>query len=276
MSRGVVYYNAGTSHLVRLLVSLRSLRRYYEGPVTILSEENDSSDICFGIGDALDAEVKDWNCGVPEGRNRRLLAKTRYYAGSPYDITIAMDSDTLVLGPISELFPEAEKAQFCVAQIGHLKSTDWPFARRIRAWQSLRPSDVGPATNFGPAINCGVLAFQKDADFCRNWMEMALPGRNKFIPDEVCCQLTLHRFPHLILDRRWNCSCKYDDPNTPGTRIIHYHGRKHCRIGLPFHGVRWISELEACVNENTASIRDWMPAGDGTLTNFLSPQENPT
>jgi hypothetical protein len=269
MNGGVIYYNAGTSHLVRMMISLATLRRFYGGPVTILSEENDSSEICFQIAEALQAEVKEWNCGIPAGKNRRLLAKTRYHLGSPYDITIALDSDTLILGPIEELFRQAQDSEFCVAQFADWKSYDRIIAQRIRAWSRLRASDVKSALAFGTAINCGVIAFQKNAVFCRDWLQMALPGRNLFIPDEVICQLTLHRYPHRILDRRWNCSCKYDNPDKLDTRIIHYHGGKHCRVGLPFHGRKWTKELENALKKNLASLREWMPAGDRTLIQFL-------
>src|ERR1700677_386889 len=95
MNRGVIYYNTGQSHLVRLLVSIHSLRQFYDGPITILSEGSDSHEICFMIGEALAVEVKKWNCRVPEGKNRAFLAKTRYHLGSPYLTTVVLDADTL-------------------------------------------------------------------------------------------------------------------------------------------------------------------------------------
>jgi hypothetical protein len=274
-SRGVIYYNNGTSCAVRLLVSLFSLRRHYSGPVTILSEGAESRALCAKIGKALNAEVCEWNCGVPEGRNRAYLAKTRYAFGTPYETTIALDSDTLVVGAIDELFQIAENNSFCVAQLGQWRSNGRTISRRIRQWREFLPADIKPALGFGPAINCGVVAFTRDAQLYQDWMTSALPGRHFFIPDEVCCQVMLHRYPHKVLDGIWNCSCKHDDPNRVGVRIIHYHGRKHCRIGLPFHGEKWFDTFRTVLRQNIADVQNWSPAGDRALRRQLNQKHSP-
>lgn len=269
-STGVIYYNTGTSCAVRLLVSLFSLRQHYAGPVTILSEGDDSHDLCRRIGDALGAAVLTWDCGVPPGTNRAYLAKTRYHLGTPFDTTLALDSDTLVVGAVDEIFDWARKDSFCVAQLGNWQTSGPVISQRLREWSAVAPSAVESALAFGPAINCGVVVFTRDASLCREWPEMAVLGREFFIPDEVCCQLLLPRHPHRILDGRWNRSCKHDDPDLPDTRIIHYHGRKHCRKGLPFHGAKWVAVFQKVLDQNLAGVREWMPAGDRMLRQFLA------
>lgn len=271
-TRGVIYYNTGRSCGVRLLVSLFSLRQHYSGPVTLLSEGAESHELCSRIASALGAAVVEWDCGVPPGPNRAYLAKTRYHLGSPYDTTLALDSDTLVTGPVEELFELTEKHSFCVAQISNWITSGSTIARRIREWEALYPQEVAAALAFGPAINCGVVAFTRDSALCRDWCATALPGREFFIPDEVCCQLMLPRYPHHILDGRWNRSCKHDDPGLPDTRIIHYHGRKHCRPGLPHHGKLWVDMFERARSLNLAGLREWLPAGDRMLRRYLLQQ----
>lgn len=268
MKRGVIYYNTGNSCALRLLVSLHSLRRYYDGPVTILSEGEESHRFCHRIGTALKAEVIEWDCGVPVGKHRVYLAKTCYHLGTPYELTVALDADTLVVGRIDELFDIAEQAEFCVAQLGSWRSSGRTIATRIRRWESSLPDDMAAALAFGPAINCGVVAFRKDSRFYADWLRLALPGRETFIPDEVCCQVVLHRYPHLVLDGKWNRSCKHDDPDLPDTRIIHYHGRKHCRPGLPWHGGTWVAEYDKAVAGNVGSAAEWQPAGDRMMRRF--------
>jgi hypothetical protein len=263
--RGVLYYNTGTACAVRLLVALVSLRRHYDGPVTILSEGEASHEKCRAIAAATGAEFKEWNCEVPEGPNRVYLAKTRYFAGTPYETTVALDSDTLVVGGIEELFEQAEEASFCVSQLADWRSSGSTIAARIRGWAPWLPADIELALHFGPAINCGVVSFRKDATIFEDWLRLALPGRRNFIPDESCCQVILHRYPHRILDGRWNRSCKHDNPDDAETRIIHYHGAKHCRPGLPFHGNRWVAAWEQVRKANLANIRRWAPAGDRML-----------
>jgi hypothetical protein len=267
--RGVIYYHTGTGCAVRLLVSLYSLRRHYDGPVTILSEGEESHPLCKKIGAALNAEILEWDCEVPSGKNRVFLAKTRYHTITPYDATVALDTDTLILGGIDELFEQAEQATFCVAQIADWKTQGPKITSRIKAWETFMPEWMEGAIDFGPAINCGVVAFTKDALLYQDWHRLALLGRETFIPDEVCCQVILHRYPHCILSGIWNHSCIHDHRPLDATRIIHYHGRKHCRIGLPHHGAKWMAAFDEVCSKNIAGINEWLPAGDRMLRRFL-------
>lgn len=268
-SRGVIYYNRGTGCTVRLLVSMMSLRKHYAGPITILSEGEESHPYCERIGKALGVRVKRWESGVSPGKNAAFLAKTLLNQGTPYDITLAIDSDTLILGAIEELFDAAEKGSFCVAHFANRLTTRGVLNRRLRRWADIAQSDLEAAIRFGPAINTGVMAFTKDASIFQEWYTLAEKGRHHFIPDEVSCQLLLHRHKHQIVDGRWNRSCKHDNPDLPDTKIIHYHGKKHCRDGLPFHGRKWVMAFQEAYRANTAEIRSWAPAGDIRLEKFL-------
>ena len=266
---GVIYYNHGTRAAVRLLISLESLRRYYAGPVTILSDGDDSHALCKQIAEAHDAQWRPWSPDIPPGKNTTYLAKTLYHTASPYEVTVCLDNDTLVVGKIDELFERAMLTSFAVAQLGDWRSNGAAIARRIETWAEWFPELIEPALAFGPAINCGVVAFHREATLLGDWFSHAIHGRETFIPDEVCCQLLLPRHRHEILDGRWNCSCKHDDPDLPDTRIIHYHGRKHCRPGLPFHGARWVKAFDDAMKRNLAGVTKWSPAGDRMLRRFL-------
>lgn len=269
---GVIYYNTRTSCAVRLLVSLYSLRQHYHGPVTILTEGDISHRLCFKIGRALNANVKKWNSGIPEGKNKHYLVKTNFNHGSPYRLTIALDSDTLVVSNIDSLFDEASKNFFCVAQFSNWTPSDKKMTKRIMAWRELLPEDINPALSFQAAINLGMFAFRRDAPLFEIWMKVALAGRSQFIPDEISCQILLPRFTHRILDAGWNRSCRYDDINKPQTKIIHYHGRKHCRKGLPYGGDKWMSVFKAVYAHNLGEVATWAPADDRTLRRYLQGQ----
>jgi hypothetical protein len=103
----------------------------------------------------------------------------------------------------------------------------------------------------------------------KDWFGMAFKGRELFIPDETCCQLMVPQYPHVIADHRFNCSYKYDNPDDPDIRVIHYHGRKHCRIDLPYHGDKWIKIFGEVSSRDVAGINTWMPAGDRMLKKYL-------
>lgn len=267
-SRGVIYYNIGNGALVRLLVSIHSLRQFYSGPITILSEGEDSHLICKSIAEVYRADLIEWNCGISVGANRTYLAKTRYVHGSPYEITLALDSDTLVMGEVAEIFDLARDHEFCVAKFSNWRTESGAIKRRILQWHEIYPEQMAGALEFGPAINCGVVAFKKNSSFYNNWEALALPGRDLFIPDEVSCQIHISRYPHKIIDRIWNCSCKYDHPRDSDIRIIHYHGRKHYRPGLPYHGDLWFSIFENLLEDNAAGLRSWVEKGDRNLVKY--------
>lgn len=268
-SKGVIYFNVGTGCAVRLLVSITSLREHYSGPITILSEGEESHILCERIAKSAGAHVLKWNSKVSSGKNAALLAKTRLHLGTPYHTTVAIDSDTLVLGPVDELFAMAKESAFCVAQLGERRTTGKIVRGRLQKLASILPQDLEAAIRFGPSINTGVTAFTKAATIFADWYDVAAKARDQFIPDEVSCQMILHRHPHRILDGRWNRSCKHDNPDLPDTRIIHYHGRKHCREGLPYHGDKWMNAFCQVYAKNVADVRDWMPAGDRMLKKYL-------
>ena len=85
----------------------------------------------------------------------------------------------------------------------------------------------------------------------KDWYKMASQGRENLVADESCCQVILHKYPHVIIDSRYNRSCKYDDPKKEDTRIVHFHGKKHCRLNtngkIPYNGELWLNEYEEII-----------------------------
>jgi len=49
MSRGIIMYNQGQKLAVRLSVALSSLRKYYSGPITLLSEGKPSHEERYSL-----------------------------------------------------------------------------------------------------------------------------------------------------------------------------------------------------------------------------------
>jgi hypothetical protein len=241
---GVIYYNSGRKMIVRLAVSLHSLRKVYQGPVTLLIDGEGKED-CIKI-------AREYNCDAKEAgytydvKNCVYLNACKSGQATPYDLTVWIDSDTVILKSFDELFDYAEQHEFAISQFSTWRTESGQIRRRITAWKNIYPDLMEKAISFGPAINCGVFSFRKDSALMRDWYDLALPGYKTFIPDEVCCQIMLHKYPHIILSPEFNTSCKYGkiDENT---MIIHFHGRKHCRIskGVCEHnsGI-WYKEFE--------------------------------
>lgn len=224
---GVVYYNVGNKMLVRLAVSIHSLRKVYNGNVSILASE-DSKDSCFQIANEYGVDVRDANF-EDHGKNTAYLNSCLSHTVTPYDNTLWIDSDSLIFKDFSEVFGEIEKNDFVIAQFHNWTSNRGHIRKRILEWKKIYPEMMDKAINFGPGINCGVYGFNKESKLMKDWYQKALPGIKNFIPDEVCCQIMLPFYTHSVISNDYNTSCKYDVV-TDTTKIVHYHGRKHCRI----------------------------------------------
>ncbi len=264
MTRGILFYNYGTGCAARMAVAIHTLRQHYTGPITILADDEEAWPICLNFAqDArLNVSVVRVKFNVAKSKNHHYLSKCRLHEYTPYDVTLFLDSDTITLGDLTPLLDEAEKHEFVTTQFSNWKSNGRIIQKRIEGWKRILPNDMEAAINFGPAINTGVMAFTRTSKFMTNWFRYARRGRHLFIPDEVSAQVLLHRYPHWIAPYYYNASCKYDDCHNPDVRLIHFHGKKHCRTGLPYHGSMWAACYERVFAENIADIQEWTPAGD--------------
>lgn len=265
MTQGVIYYNVGQSCAVRLLVSINSLLKHYSGPVAILSDGNESHSYCEKIAKATGVEFKKVSFNITQKRNYAYLAKTRINEVTPYDYSVFLDADTLVVGKIDELF---NKYPFTITRMSEWSTKGRIISRRIKGWETIVPELVEPALQYGKAVNTGIYAFKKNAPIFNEWFTLTLMNIMSFIPDEIACQLLITKYKHLMLDCRFNYSCKHG-PDIDDIRIIHYHGRKHCRVGLPFKADQWVASYNEVVDKNIADIKSWTPAGDRMLYRYI-------
>jgi hypothetical protein len=225
---GVIYYNYGKKMLVRLVCSLNSLRRFYDGPVNLYLEGYGKEE-CKIIADYYKVNIIEVDFGEMYSRkvylNACLVSKK-----SEFDNSVWIDADTLILNNFDNLFKLAEENDFVISQLSDWKTNKGVIAKRILGWNKFYSKDIiDTALNFGPAINCGVFAFNRRSELVRDWFDFAEKGKSQMIPDEVGCQIMLPRYKHKIIGNEYNVSCKHGVVNE-NSKIIHYHGRKHCRI----------------------------------------------
>jgi hypothetical protein len=276
VSRGIIYYNTNTKCLHRLLTSIYSLRKVSNEPVAILSEGEVSHEFCYKIANCFDnVDVIETDYGVEKGKNKAYIEACLSHIYTPFETTVWADADTIVLKPFLDDISEfAEENEFAVARFSNWTSSGSQIARRIKAWEPYYPELIQDALNFGPAINCGVFAFHEGSEIMENWFELAERGRdNCFVADESCLQVWLHKFPHILVGTEFNRSCKYDDPTKEDTRVIHFHGRKHCRIGrngdFIYGGDIWFGFFKEVWDENLAGVREWGSMGDSCLRSLF-------
>ena len=268
MSQGVIYFNKGRKCIVRLIVSLMTIRRHYDGPITVFLEGEHPE----GLPEALQREFEVDLIWDKNPDTCTYVRAVEVCMKSPYDLTVWMDSDTVILGKFDELFEEAPKYDLVIAHFAGWKSDGPAIKKRILRYKNIVPQYMDKAIAYGSAINCGVYAFRKDSPFLKEWLEVAKQGEKTgmFIPDEVACQVLLHRYNCKIMPLKFNVSVLHDPP--PGTadmRVMHFHGKKHCKE-YP-NCVIWLAEFEKALQTNLCNIKAFMGPeyGERRLTGFL-------
>jgi len=241
MSKGIVYYNRGLGCIVRLAVSIHSLRKVYDGPICIMAHKDKGFEYCQDImghfADMGEFTVKQVDFPEVDRRGQTYLNACLTHTATPYETSIWVDADTLALRPFAEAWwTAAEQFEFAIAQIA-----DWRVSRddgtatsignRVLSIAEVHPDLMREALAYPAAINCGVFSFVKSSKLMRDWYGMAEKCVGYiWIPDEVCCQAMLPIYPHHLMPHWYNVSCKYDNPYDENAKLVHYHGRKHCRI----------------------------------------------
>ena len=266
--RGVLYLLDGTKLGARLVVSIATLRRHYQGKVAVLTTDPTArvigaelaSDRRLGV-DHLHVHADPW---IEE--HRGYVLKTIVHRYTPFAVTLFIDCDTVVCGDLDPLFDLPTPEHVLVTQFCNWTTRGSRIAGRIRSWQQICGDLIEPAIAYGKAVNTGVFAFGAEREALERWFQLAYAGRGEFIPDEIAMQLLLPHIPHVMVDARFNCSPKYGKPDDPDVRIVHFHGRKH--VG-PYGGL-WLREYAAAVEQDFAGLRRWAPGGDRQLRSYLA------
>ena len=269
MSQGVIYYNKGFKCVVRMIISLMSMRKHYSGPITVFLEGE-------GLKELSEKIKKEFDVNVIYDANPDTTTYVRAVEvcmKAPYDVNVWMDADTLIVGEFDEFFEKGKSSDLAIAHFAGWSSNGGQISRRIKRYEGLVPQKyIEDALDYGPAINCGVYSFPKNSRILNEWLEVAKKGEKKgmFIPDEVACQVLLPRYNCSILPLKYNVSVRHD-PGTKDMRVIHYHGRKHCKE-YPLCEL-WIKEFIVALKNNTCNIRWWVKenksGGDRRLNSFL-------
>ena len=267
MSQGIMHYNRGQRCLVRLIVCIQSLRKHYKGNITLVQDGEHDTDLIKDLQKTFGIDVM-YNMN-PESCT--MVRRIEICYKTSYDKTILLDTDTLVVGKVDEIFEGVSGYDFTLAHFAGWKSNGGTIRKRILRYKDAYPQYMDAAIAYGPAINCGMIAFPKNSIFLKEWHEVSKVGEkmHMFIPDEVACQILIPRYKVNILPLKFNVSVRHD-PNTQDKRIIHLHGKKHvtpdslCQL--------WIDAFQQACEENVCNIRKFADPkyGDKRLRKFLA------
>jgi len=153
MSQGIIYLvSGGRSYLGELMTSLDTLRRVESTlPVTVFSR--------FELPRGAKADFQRIT-----SNEHPLKLKVLTLRQSPYERTLFLDTDTSIRGPLSPLFAELDKHDFCVA---NSHDADWSVTPP-RFLKMVKERDY----------NTGVLLYKKSSPpmerFLRQWEDAVL------------------------------------------------------------------------------------------------------
>lgn len=279
---GVLYMLTGTKHAVNLAVAVHALRegRHWDGPVCIAAGCAESHEVAAKIAaDRRSGEVtvKRWDAPTKRSMGRggsgvQYANKCEMHRLSPFDRTIFMDADTVVVGDISGLLSYDEQVR--LTRFANWASNQPPVRKRVEGWRQFAPKEVATMLAAGyPAINTGVIGFTSAAGrWFDAWREMT--HRNlSFICDEIAAQLIFPWYPHMIMPETYNTSPIYSwsrqGPLAEGAdpRIWHFHGKK--QVKHPHGRYLWLPRYKAAIADGFAELPKWTPGSDKRLRAYL-------
>jgi len=258
--RGVVYLISGNKHAVVLVVSIASLRAFWDGPITVVGTDTAGRELADKLqGDSrLGVESVRMSHGERR-RNSGYVNKTRLHQVIDYDKTVFLDADTLVVGEIDEVFPRND--EMVLTTWGGWNTMGKIMSGRVSKWKKAEPELTQRMLGIPwPAINTGVMGWSRETEMVRDW-ESVTTKNVSFMCDELAAQIMYPDYPVRLLSDRWNCSPLYGLEKSDA-RVWHFHGKKHLH---PKSAGIWYPEYERCVRADYAGISSWTPAGDTRL-----------
>lgn len=270
MTDGIVYLFTGPRFAERMIVSQYSLRKHWDGPVTVFCTEDDSERIMRDAAETLrlDVERKE---SFQIRRHSSYITKTLIPTWTPYDRTLFLDGDTTVHGDFRPLFePPLAITQFCDWQ-----SQGRKVSGRISRWRGITPAidamvDEQLSKSY-PAINTGVFAWHHGYEMLATWHALTVAGGANTMTDELAMQLLFLSCPeHKVFSDTYNWSPLYSTSKAPPV-IVHYHGSKHVRkeAGKKI----WWPIFEECRQQNIGGIAAWAGKWDKYVRRELAHPE---
>lgn len=278
--KGVILFNRGDKMIVRAIVTLKTLREHYSGPVTMFLEQpypKEFDDVCRHYNvDII------YNKEKPEVK--ALQRKNEMFLNPPYEKNLWIDTDVIINGPIDEMFDYLEDNDLSIPHFAGWISNGRTIKKRIDNFIGLTEDKyIEKALQGYPAINTGILSFRNSENwrkFVNDWVDLTNKGFNKkvFISDEVSLQVLYPSIDEwglkcFIAPQKFNVSVKFGE-NVEDKRIIHMHGQKHC-LEFPLCSF-WKNKFREMTYSNEANINSFLKYADKRLNKYLQEDNDVT
>jgi len=251
--KGVVYYLVGRKHWPHFAVSLMTLREHYDGRVFVFCGDKESLDMAGEVADSV-CDISRSHSG---SRNQAYSMKPSVCQSAPYEETIFLDADTLIVGEIDNVFPRG-LSSVVLTRFSDWVTTGRMMSGRLERWRDVDPVRVSVAVKYSyPAVNTGVVGFFRASRFLKEWRELTDRGNGRFIADEISAQLLVPDFRDELsmLSDAYNASPVHRKSALGQVKIWHGHGQKFLKKDAGWN--IWRPHFERALSENFAGIRDW-------------------
>jgi hypothetical protein len=140
-------------------------------------------------------------------------AKTQLLDYAPFEACAFIDSDTVIVGPLDDLWPRAADEIVLTARSNGI-SAKVKMRLRMKWWLDAAPqlaARMAKRVTPWPPINTGIMAFGPEVDsFVRRWQEIALLKPELHSVDEMAAQLICPDFPVRFLGPEFNGNISED------------------------------------------------------------------
>ncbi len=276
MNRRIVYLMSGAAHCPYLVASLYTLRRWWDGEVSVYAWPES-----YPIVRLIDEDRQ--LCIKPvereprhRGRNAQFLDKIRLMQTLEPGVNLYLDADTTIHSPLDPLFEFGERFGFAATQFNNWLSTGSITRNRIRRLRKFPEIDQDLVeevlTEPWPSVNGGVFCCSPDSPVIPLWERWTVEALSIFIADEAVLHLMQPRFaPHkkiiTVLGGRFNCSpMRFQPKDLPDedVAIRHYHGDSNVRYNeaeKKFKSEKgcklWWPIYQECLQENVGGMAEW-------------------
>jgi len=264
MIQGIVYLLCGMKVAERLAVSIHTLRDHWDGSITILTVTEEEQQLARRIATDLSCMV----LRIRELGSHAMMAKTLIPDWTPYEETLYLDADTVVIGKMDEMFG----APLTLTRFSRWKSNRGFPKKWISKWKEhIEREDFlemiqAQLDHPYPGINTGAFAFRRDNANLVMWKTLAGLFPTVRMVDETSMQILTSAVPHRLMDDRFNNSVAFGH-ETVDVRMIHYHGRKHTgqREGTEIWRQAFWNAMEA----NIGGLKEWAGTYDRRIRKWM-------
>ena len=264
------YLMSGPAHLPYLVVSLRTLRKHYLGPVVVHAYPESIEYVRrIAQDERLLIKAEEW-VPVYKGKNGQFINKIAMMKTLEGQ-SMYLDADTIVNRDLDEFFKYSENfgfvgTQFCnwMSNVGTIKGR----IQRLLDRQGIDQDSVLKALNFPyPSINGGVFFCKPDCKVLKTWWDWSNAVKDIFICDETALHAVMTHYWNVDLEFRiiqggaLNCSPKYQPENLKNEEVAIYHGHgdSFLRMNKSKKGVDlWLPWFNHCLNFNFGYMKEWV------------------